>query len=356
MKTRVKVACKAMVPATMVNLTLPHQMRGVALITVLLVVALATILATEMTARLQVQLQRSANIQFNQQAYWYAMSAEALAKRVLQLDNEQDEDVTNLKQQWARGENTYPVDNGQITGVIYDLHACLNLNALRAESAEGIEAGDGSGEGQNKSPQRQTLERLLVKLNIEGVGEFEAEYMADALTDWLDENDRLSSNGGAEDNDYAGREYPHFAANHYLASVSELRVIEHFTPAIIAAIKPYVCVVPQSASHQININTLTEEQAVLLSALLDISQDEANNIIRARDEEGFDEVEAFYNLPEVTQLNISEPLKQQFVVDSEYFTLKANAEFNSSYFNLTSTLQVIDNKTVNVVSRTIGRF
>ncbi|REL28461.1 general secretion pathway protein GspK [Thalassotalea euphylliae] len=337
----------------MANVNTPSNIRGVALITVLLVVALAAILATEMTARLQVQLQRSANIQFNQQAYWYAMSAEALAKRVLQLDNEQDEDVTNLKQQWARGENTYPVDNGQITGAIYDLHACLNLNALRAQGAE---AGDGSGEGQNKSPQRQALERLLVKLNIEGVGDFEAEYMADALTDWLDENDRLSSNGGAEDNDYAGRAFPHFAANHYLASVTELRVIEHFTPAIIAAIKPYVCVVPQSDRHQININTLTQEQAVLLSALLNISQDEANNIIRARDEEGFDEVEAFYNLPEVTQLNISEPLKQQFVVDSEYFTLKANAEFNSSYFNLTSTLQVIDNKTVNVVSRTIGRF
>ncbi|WP_448553736.1 type II secretion system minor pseudopilin GspK [Thalassotalea montiporae] len=324
--------------------------RGVALITVLLVVALAAILATEMSARLQVQLQRSANIQFNQQAYWYAMSAEALAKRVLQLDNEQDEDVTHLSQQWARGENTYPVDNGQITGAIYDLHACLNLNALRSEGT------DNAGDGENKSPQRQTLERLLVKLNIEGVGDFEAEYMADALTDWLDEDDRLVSSGGAEDNDYAGREYPYFAANHYLASVSELRVIEHFTPAIIAAISPYVCVLPQNESHKININTLTDEQAILLSAMLDISQDEANNIIRARDEKGFDELAEFYNLPEVTQLNISEPLKQQFVVDSEYFTLKASAEFNSSYFNLTSILQVIDNEKVNVVSRTIGRF
>lgn len=327
-----------------------NNARGVALITVMLVVALAAILATEMSARLQVQLQRSANIQFNQQAYWYAMSAEALAKRVLQLDNEQNEDVTHLNQQWARGENAYPVDNGQIGGAIYDLHTCLNLNSLRSQATPNTDGG------QVKSAQRQALERLLVKLGIEGVGNFEAEYMADALTDWLDEDDQLVSNGGAEDNDYAGREFPYFAANHYLASVSELRLIEHFTPAIIAALKPYVCVLPQNESHQININTLTDEQAILLSALLDISQDEANNIIRSRDENGFDDVNAFYNSPEVTQLNLSEPLKQQFVVDSEYFTLKASAEFNSSYFNLTSTLQVIDNEKVNVVSRTIGRF
>ena len=329
--------------------------KGVALITVLLVVALAAILATEMTARLQMQLQRTSNIQFNQQAYWYAMGAEAFAKRVLEIDNEEDEQVTNLAQQWAQGYNSFPVDNGEISGGLFDLHACLNLNALRQTSGDNGGSG-GSNSGEEKVPARLAFERLLTKLNIEGVSDFEAEYMADALTDWLDSDDQLSSSGGAEDSDYAGREFPYFAANNYLASVSELRTIAHFTPAVITAIKPYVCVLPQTELHQININTLTEEQSVLLQALLDISQDEANSIISARDEEGFEDLDEFLNLPELLQVNASDAQKQQFVVDSEYFTLKANAEFNSSYFNLTSTLQVIENKYVNVVSRTIGRF
>ena len=108
-----------------------NKQQGVALVTVLLIVALAAILATEMTARLQLQMQRAVNINFNQQAYWYAMGAEAFTKRVLVTAFEQDANTTNLGQIWAQGETTYPVDYGQITGEIIDSQACLNLNALR---------------------------------------------------------------------------------------------------------------------------------------------------------------------------------------------------------------------------------
>ncbi len=323
--------------------------RGVALITVLLIVALAAILATEMTARLQMQLQRTSNIQFNQQAYWYAMGAEAFAKRVLILDNEDSSDKTHLGQKWAQGYNSFPVPQGEISGGIFDLHACLNLNALKAGSEQ-------QNNGPTKVPARESFERLIVKLNIEGISEFEAEYMADALTDWLDSDDTIVSSGGAEDNDYAGREFPYFTANSFIASTNELRVIEHFTPAVINSLSPYVCILPQTNKHQININTLTDEQSVLLQALLDINADEAQSILDAKDDDGFDNIDDFYNMPELTQLNLTDDQKQQFVVDSEYFTLKASAHFNESYFNLVSTLQVIENKKVNVISRTIGRF
>ncbi|MFD2165437.1 type II secretion system minor pseudopilin GspK [Thalassotalea euphylliae] len=326
-----------------------HQ-RGVALITVMLIVALAAILATEMTARLQHQLQRSSNIQFNQQAYWYAMGAEAFAKRVLVMDNEKEDEVTNLQQQWAQGYNNFPVPQGEISGGLFDLHACLNLNALRAipENA--------NNNPNQEVPARAALERLIVNLGVEGVSEFEAEYMADALTDWLDENDQIASAGGAEDNDYASKEFPYLAANSFLASVQELRVVEHFTPAVINELKAYTCIIPGSDAHKININTLTEEQLPLLQALLDITVDEAKSIIDARDPEGFDNIDDFKNMPELTELNLTDEQKQQFVVDSEYFTLKANAQFNNSYFNLVSTLQVVDNSQVSVIGRTIGRF
>ena len=59
------------------------KQQGVALITVMLIVALSSIIAAQMTTRLQTQMQRSTNISFNQQAYWYAMGAEAFSKRVL---------------------------------------------------------------------------------------------------------------------------------------------------------------------------------------------------------------------------------------------------------------------------------
>lgn len=322
--------------------------KGVALITVMLVVALVAILATQMLAKLQLQVQRASNIEYNQQAYWYAMGAEAFAKRVLLTSIEEEKDKTHLKQVWAQGENTYPVDFGEITGEISDLHACLNLNALKDEST--ISAGT-----VKKSVARTAFEKLVVLLSIEGVSEFEAEYMADALTDWLDSNSSIVSAGGAEDNDYAAKEFPYLPGNNYLASVNELRIIEHFTIPVINALKPYVCVLPNSEMHKININTLTTDNIELLAALLDIENETAEQIISAREDEGFDDIEQVFSLPELSSETISDEQKQQFVVNSEYFKLTAHTTFNSSHFYFNSILQVANNNKINVISRTIGR-
>jgi general secretion pathway protein K len=329
-----------------------QKQKGVALITVMLIVALCAVIASQMTARLQVQMQRSTNITFNQQAYWYAMGAEAFAKTVLITAFKSDKAVTNLGQIWAQGETTYPVDFGEITGEITDLQSCLNLNALRAPLDNKTPKNNNNA---TKVPARLAFQALLTNLQIEGVSQFEAESMADALTDWLDTNSGISSAGGAEDNDYASREFPYLAANHYLASVNELRIIEHFTPAIIEAIKPYVCVIPASDINKININTLNSEHAQLLQALLDSTLAQAQNILTARGEKGFSSLQTFYNLPEIVQLKNFNDKKDQFVVDSEYFTLKTSASFNESFFGMNSVMKVTNNTYIDVISRTVGR-
>ncbi len=340
----------------------PSHQKGVALITVMLIVALCAVIATQMTARLQVQMQRSANIAYNQQAYWYAMGAEAFTKRVLIAAFKDDANVTHLGQIWAQGQTTYPVEFGEISGEITDLQSCLNLNALRApliplnnKNASKNTNKNTSSKNANKVPARLAFETLLVNIQLDDVSQFEAESLADALTDWLDADSRISNAGGAEDSDYASRMFPYLAANDYLASVNELRVIEHFTPKIIEAIKPYVCVIPQSEQHLVNINTINVEQAELLQALLDSTLDEAQDILNARDDEGFASLEDFYNLPEIVKLKNFNDKKDQFVVDSEYFTLKASANFNDSFFAMKSVMKVTNNKYIDVISRTIGR-
>ena len=176
-----------------------HQQRGVALITVMLIVALCAVIASQMTARLQIQMQRSANITFNQQAYWYAMGAEAFTKRVLITAFTEDAKVTHLGQIWAQGETTYPVDFGEISGEITDLQSCLNLNALRAPlSSKTSSSGSGTNSVKvTKVPARLAFEALLNHLQLDNVSQFEAESMSDALTDWLDANSGISSAGGA---------------------------------------------------------------------------------------------------------------------------------------------------------------
>lgn len=325
------------------------RQKGIALITVMLIVALASILATKMSGKLMVQMQRTVNITSNQQAYWYAIGAEAFAKSVLAETFKDEPDVTHLDQFWSQGETSYPVDYGEITGEISDLQSCFNLNALKQTNPDNTNSRE-------KPQSRKVLEALITSLEIDGVGEFEAEYMADALTDWLDSNSDIASAGGAEDNDYAGKEFPYLPANNYLASVSELRVIEHFTAQVITELKPYVCVLPNTNMHQININTIDEESAVLLQALLGTSRSDAESILSERDEDGFSDVGEFLTLPSVAAIaDLSEEAKQQFVVDSNYFTLKTMASFNDSYFNLKTVFAVDNQNNIEVVVRAIGR-
>jgi general secretion pathway protein K len=321
-------------------------------------------------------MQRSTNISFNQQAYWYAMGAEAFVKRILIKAFKGEPNVTHLEQIWAIDGTNYPVDFGEISGEISDLQSCLNLNALHPEAEEkdaapsnGVGSSTASGTNQTQAqtsgnassgrasvkPAATVLEALIVNLNIDGIGPFEAESMVNALTDWLDSNDMITGAGGAEDNDYASREFPYLAANNYLASINELRLVEHYTPAVILALTPFVCVLPQSSKNHININTLDSEKPELLQALLDSSLEEAQEVLSARDSSGYKKIEDFYQLPAFSKLSVEQWQKNQLVVDSDYFKLKGSARFNNSYFNMSSIMQVTSNQQIQVISRTIGR-
>jgi len=361
------------------NHLLIRKNRGVALITVMLIVAFVAILATQMSSRLMLQMQRSTNIALNQQAYWYAMGAENFSRRLLLDIFKKEPDTTNLSQLWAQGENSFPVADGSITGEITDLQACFNLNALRVgkkqnqqgtknnsrndgrnnsenlTKTENAKANDRTNNGKNNNTSiKAMLVTLIAGLEVEGVDNFAAEYMADALADWLDENDTIASAGGAEDSDYASKAFPYLAANNYLASINELRVIEHFNVAVINALKEYTCILPNDNLLAINVNTITSEHALLLKAILGISLADAQQAIAARDDKGFKNVEDFFNLPELKKAKIAPEIKQHFVVDSDYFQFKVKASFNESYFSLISILKVTDNTQIDVISRTIG--
>lgn len=371
----------------MINMSIFRLRRqnGVALITVMLVVAIAVVLATKMSSALIFQIQRTDNLNSNQQAYWYAMGAEAFAKSVLTLSFKEkaDKSVTHLGQPWASGETSFPVDLGTISGEITDMHACLNLNSL-INKDQNNDTGDTPPPGENPDDNKPPNEddrtennkppgntgssgrvienkakvafiELVNLLNIDGIGSFEAESMAEALIDWLDGNSSIASAGGAEDNDYAAKEYPYLAANSLLASVNELRLIEHFTPQVIFELKDYVCVIPNSDVHKININTIDEEHIELLQALLGgIDASAAEEIISERGEEGFNDIGEFTSLPAVKSLKDFNQFKQQFVVDSEYFQLTTKTSFNDSYFSMNSIMKINKDETISVVNRSVG--
>lgn len=307
---------------------------GAALVIVLMIVALVAIIATDMTANLMVQVQRVQNIQSHQQAKWYSYGAEELVKKVLLKSKKDDPDKVHLGQAWAKEEVPYPVDHGQLSGQVTDLQACLNLNALAAPK--------GQSQGSDGSNTNQAHAALLELLkNIEDLPlEESEETLADSLYDWLDE-DSMTHGSGAEEDEYLSRRTPYLTANNLLASVSELRVIKGFNPLVMKALLPYVCVIPGNMELKINVNTIKSEQALLLSVLMKgLSESGAEAIISARPERGFDSIGEFFTEAANQGASKNAGTDKLFTVDSNYFKLRAKAEFDERLFTMTSIIQI----------------
>ena len=319
---------------------------GAALIIVLFIVALASILAVEMSTNLLVQVQKSTNIQGHQQAKWYAYAAEELAIKAIKQSKKDDPDKTTLKQIWAQQSDIpYPVDNGTLQGKITDLQACLNLNALRAQTPQ-------AGNTNKTNPAHSALLALLE--NIEDLpAEESEEAMADSVYDWLDE-DNITYRSGAEEDEYLSRQFPYMTANTYFASISELRLVKGFNPLVMAKVLPYVCVIPGSELLSINVNTIDPEQALLLSALIDgLSLSGAQSVISARPDDGFTDIEEFFEQVNQQGAKNVKSVEDLFTIKSDYFKLQTQAKFVDLRFSMTTLLQAKDGK-VTILARKFG--
>ena len=319
--------------------------RGAALVIVLFIVALAAILAVEMSANLMVQVQRSTNLQSQQQAKWYAYGAEELAIKGLIKSKKDEPEKTTLAQPWAKqGDVKYPVDNGTLSGQLTDLQACLNLNALGAEP---------DPNSTNKTnPAHKALFAILE--NIEDLPSDESEEgMADSVFDWLDKNS-ITYRSGAEEGEYLSRQFPYMTANSLFASVSELRLIKGFNPLVMEKVLPFVCVIPGSTLLSINVNTVTAEQALLLSGLIDeLSVSGAQAVIAARPENGFDNIEEFFESVKQQGGKNIKAVEKLFSLKSEYFKLQTQAKFVDLRFSMT-TLLYASNGEVTILARKFG--
>jgi len=78
----------------------PTRQSGVALITVMLIVAIATLVAVSMVDRQQLDIRRTGNLVFSDQALEYALGAEAWAIGLLEQDA-RDNAVDYLGEDWA---------------------------------------------------------------------------------------------------------------------------------------------------------------------------------------------------------------------------------------------------------------
>jgi general secretion pathway protein K len=224
-----------------------QRQRGVALITAVLIVALATILAVDVAFKGYLDMRRSGTLFALDQGYEIAMSAEAWAADILSADFRASQNQTTLAQKWATPLPPIPIDGGEIEGVLEDEQGRFNLNNL-------LTANGTVDEGAVKQ-----FENLLEELQIE-------RSWARKFVDWIDADTVESFPDGAEDPTYTQQKPPYLAANMPVTRASEILSLVGFGYERYKKLEPYITALPVGTK----LNVCTASGVVLdsLSATL----------------------------------------------------------------------------------------
>ena len=303
------------------------RQRGVALVTALLVVSLATVVAVAMATRQHIDVRRTGNLVHGEQAYSYALAAESWARIILRRDAE-EEQYDSLTEDWATALPPLAVEGGVVSGKIEDMNGRFNLNNLVDH------VGDVEDE------EVAYFKRLLDILGLDPV-------LAESLLDWIDPDINVRPPGGAEDEFYLlveGR--PYRAANRRLVSISELRLIKGFDKKTVELLTPHVTVLPESTV--INVNTATPLVLRALSA--DLSESDVEALIADRGETGYENINDFLLHDVLAGLE----LETETEVESEYFRVLTDVVIGQSQAHLES-LMIRDGDTPSVIYRVRGQ-
>jgi general secretion pathway protein K len=274
----------------------PDQQKGLAIITVMLIIALMVTLLGFLVEQQHLLIRRIANQNVAEQGYQYASGVDAWAARVLHDDPDRTTDYWG--EDWARfgedpedqskGESGFSLDPSRqrereklpvidfgndavLEFQLVDLMGRYNLNNLAV-----------------KDPKVKRDQRIIVLnlLSILEVGDFEErEKLYGALVDWIDENKETSANG-AESSDYRIKRTPYHAADQKLTTLGELRFVEGFTEEVINALKPHVTVLPID-SAKININTTSTQVLAAMSAVPVLDTGSVATFLSQRTKEDF---------------------------------------------------------------------
>ena len=336
--------------------------RGVALISVMLILAVATTLAYQVATRHTLSIAQSRQLLDGSQVRQYALGGEEYARQILYADwlDEETRGNDTLLESWALGSGNqadepgrsggerqgqgrtiagvgrsarretaastgrgnlrkgaadapdatqetlgraFAIENGSLAIRIDDLSARLNLNAV---------VGDDGAENFAR------FRRLLDKLGMDA-------SIADAWHDWIDDDQDIHGTG-AEDADYLLREVPRRAANQPATHLSELLVVAAMSMEQFELLRPHVAVLPVDYLR-VNVNTAS---ATVLQALVPNFDPTETEMLTAEPRE-FESVETVVSEHAALAESVD-----VLAVTSEFFRIRVRAEIEDSRSDLVS--------------------
>lgn len=285
---------------------------GMALLTVLLLVAVMSVVAVAVLDDVRFSVRRTGNAESGAQAQWYADGAETLARRRIDRLTAQDPNRTPLTPNWNGAMVSLPVDDGTLTLTVRDGQACFNLNSLAAWTGDRLAARPAA------AAQLMALGRA-VGIDDPGMG-----IITDSLIDWMD-TDTTARPNGAEDGSYAGLAAPYRTGGVPLAEVTEMRAVRGVDGDAYVRLRPHLCVLPTERSP-INVNTLTPGDAPLVVMLTEgrLTLAAARAVIAARPESGWRDAAAFWSQPMLYGVEVDPAFRDLVTVRTDYFSVRVD--------------------------------
>lgn len=305
-------------------LTTRRRHRGVALITAMLISAIATMVAANLAWDNALDVRRTIVNLARDQAVQVALGAESWVMNILSQDLENSQ-TDHLGEIWASELPPLPIDDGEVFGAIEDLQGRFNINNLVDQ--------DGRIEQESLEQFRRLLESLGLDPRFAGIA-----------ADWIDSNVDASFPDGAEDAIYTGMIPPYRTANQTLTSVSELAAIEGMDRTTFRILEPHIAALP--GRTEINANTATA--AVLQSLDENMTTSDVEGLLGEREAAGFTDIETSF-APLVTP-----DVLNRLTDSTRFFRLKVVVRIDTVRITLYSVLQRAPTGAVTPILRSLG--
>lgn len=226
----------------------PRHAAGAAVVSALLVVALAAATASFLLVRSERWIDRVAVARDKAQAYELARAGIDYARAVLAADAAGSA-VDALDEDWARVLPPLRHEQAEVAGRITDAHGRLNLNNLRRDN------------GVIDEQALTAYRRLLANVGL-------GEELAETLADWLDADDSPRA-AGAEKAWYQQQGDHAASLGQPLEHLGNLARLKGYAPQVIARLRDFVCVLP--GNQPVNLNTARPEVLAALQPGLDLA-------------------------------------------------------------------------------------
>ena len=275
--------------------------------------------------------------QLRAEAIWAIRSAEGLGKSLLseiiiRTDGAFSSDTPGLGD-----EQSFATPRFGVTARLVPASNCFNTNALAVVNDESALVIN-----------EPAYQQYVMLLRAVGLFEGEALSLADALADWIDEDD-VPRSSGAESRTYQNRDVSYRSSGQMLSNMTELRSVEGYTREVLLQFDHLLCAYPSATQNTLNLNLLEPNQAPLLHAMFsnELSVDVAMRIIEARPTGGWISIQEFMEIPEIQQIAPHAKMPENVGVRSRYFAMDVDlissdqAAYGEFLFELLPTGEIV---------------